>query len=115
MNHKGLSELRDLVERWAQVASQVENGYVLSFDDYLNDMDLRRIVDEHLRAFTDSDSIVIPESTRDMLASADTQFREATDEIATNVWGEATALDDGWSADREWYYYRIPKSRPDWL
>jgi hypothetical protein len=49
--------------------------------------------------------------TREMLAEIDEHFREITREAVTQdasgcVAGEARATAEGWSAGREWYFWR---------
>ena len=122
--------LRTMVEQWAQIAAHVERGYSLTFDDYLNDVDLRRLIDERIRALGESrsgampkssneailksPSLAIPKSLGVALAAADDVFREATTLSADNVWGADNERDEGWNAEREWYYYRWPRSLPEW-
>ncbi len=109
--------LRTMVEQWAQTAAQVERGYTLTFDDYLNDLDLRRLIDEHLRAGGDSRDDTLqkalphtpPHSLSVALAAADERFRRATIASAENVWGAENERVEGWNAEREWYYYRKPE------
>jgi hypothetical protein len=40
--------LRGLVENWERVVTQVVEGYNLSLDDYLNDMDTRQLLSNAL-------------------------------------------------------------------
>ena len=105
--------LREMVERWSQTAAQVERGYSFTFDDYLNDLDLRRQIDEHFRAIEDVRDVTIPSSITDALALADERFRRATVASEANVWGAENERDSGWSAAREWYYYRMPERLPE--
>lgn len=114
MSASSRQPLRELVERWEQIASHVERGYALTFDDYLNDLDLRRLIDERIRAIGDWRSSAIPKSLSVALASADDLFRQATTASAENVWGADNERDEGWNAERQWYYYRWPKSTPKW-
>lgn len=107
-------ELRMLIEQWDLIADQVQ-GYLFPLEDYLNDMDLRRMIDERMRAASTSGGMMPPSALLTLLESADERFRRATTETSQNIWGEENARDEGWSAAREWYYYRVPKSRPDWL
>ena len=101
--------LATLVERWAQVALDVAQGYTLTFDDYLNDVDLRHRIAKRLRTSA-VDGIVGA-----ALREADDHFRAATLESADCVWGAESARDESWSPSREWYYYRLPlKHASDW-
>ena len=103
-----------LVERWAQVVAEIERGYTLTFDDYLNDVDLRHLIARSLRN--------VPPGQRDQYAAMretlhdiDTRFVAHTEPTDDCVWGEANAFDEGWSRDAEWWYFRVPMDRPaDW-
>ncbi|MEO7361382.1 MAG: hypothetical protein ABI120_13705 [Gemmatimonadaceae bacterium] len=105
--------LREMVVRWARTAAQVERGYALTFDDYLNDLDLRRLIDERIREIGVARDDALPASLRIALAAADDQFRRATIASEENVWGAENESDAGWTAEREWYYYRTPKRSGD--
>ena len=113
MSHNRWRALREMVEQWTETVSQVERGYSLTFDDYLNDVDLRRLIDERLQAVTDSHDGTIPHSVTSALAAADERFRRATVASEANVWGAENARESGWSAEREWYYYRKPEGLAD--
>lgn len=106
MSRKRWDVLRGMVDRWSEFSSQAESGYALTFDDYLNDLDLRRLIDEHLREIEAEHGVVVPKSITIALGSADQQFRRATTLSAENVWGVENERENGWSAEREWYYYR---------
>ncbi len=105
--------LREMVERWTQTTAQVERGYSLTFDDYLNDLDLRRLIDERVRAIEDARDETIPSSITVALALADERFRRATIAAEANVWGVENERESGWNAQREWYYYRTPERLPE--
>ena len=105
--------LREMVEQWAHVASQVDHGYPLTFDDYLNDLDLRWLIDERVQQVEEAPGAAMPESIAVSLVAADERFRSATTNSEANVWGSANERENGWSAERQWYYYRLPKVLPD--
>lgn len=109
MIHTRWHALREMVEQWTDTVSQVERGYSLTFDDYLNDLDLRRLIDESLQTVDDARKGRVPKSITDALATADERFRCATVASDVNVWGAENERDSGWSAEREWYYYRRPE------
>ena len=103
-----------LVERWTHVVEEVERGYSLTFDDFLNDVDLRHLIAHALRG--------VPPAVRDQfsglrhsLRELDDRFIAATRPTKHCVWGDSIAEDEGWSADGEWWYYREPRDTPqDW-
>jgi hypothetical protein len=106
--------LATLVERWGQVVAEIERGYTLTFDDYLNDVDLRQLIAQAMRN--------VPPVHRDTVAplraelqALDIRFGAVTEPAEECVWGEVNAADEGWSRDSEWWYYRLPMDRPeDW-
>ena len=112
--HMNVPTLPMQVERWAQVVEEVERGYSLTFDDYLNDVDLRQLIARSLRA--------VPPAVRDQLAdlreslqALDARFLAATVQTNHCVWGDSIAEDEGWSRDSEWWYFREPREVPqDW-
>lgn len=101
--------LSTLVERWSRVVAEVERGYTLTLDDYLNDLDLRHRIARRLSTMTGE-----PLEHTD-LAAVDARFRAATAPSADCVWGAENASDEGWTAEREWYYFRqLVQRPPDW-
>jgi len=112
--HTNVPTLPILVERWTQVVDEVERGYSLTFDDYLNDVDLRQLIARALRGVPPSVREQFS-GLRDSLQELDARFIAATRPTQHCVWGDAIAEDEGWSADGEWWYYREPKDTPqDW-
>jgi hypothetical protein len=106
--------LATLVDRWAEVVAEVERGYTLTFDDYLNDIDLRHLIARSLRN-APPQHIVAMAPLLYKMDTIDAKFREMTEIVDECIWGEANANDERWSADTEWYYYRQPQTRPsDW-
>ncbi len=103
-----------LVERWAQVVEEIERGYALSFDDYLNDLDLRQLIARSVRNVPPGAREQL-EPLRAQLTALDTRFVAHTEPTPECVWGEANAEDEGWSPSGEWWYYRQPMDHPeDW-
>lgn len=102
-----------LVERWGQVVAEIERGYTLTFDDYLNDMDLRHLIMRSIRNVPPGARAQL-EPLKDELKAIDLRFVAMT-EPSECIWGQANAEDEGWSADGEWWYFRQPMDRPeDW-
>ena len=96
--------LADRIARWDRIVVQVEAGYRFDLDDWLNDMDLRRTIDEAMAGRP-------PDATlADRLAAADRRFRDATVAAGKCLWGAAVAAREGWHADRQWWYFRKPRT-----
>jgi hypothetical protein len=95
--------LSGAVARWESIAESVD-GYDLTLDDWLNDMDLRDIIAGAFAAAGESER----KSVSSRLKQADSRFREAT--IATGpVWGDAVAASHSHHPERTWWYFRIPR------
>ena len=95
--------LEELIARWKQVATHAA-AYDLTLDDWLNDLDLRALIERQL-------SIASAPLTAELssgLAAADAEFRRGTRESARSLWGEAGERDH----DREmhWWYFRYPSA-----
>jgi hypothetical protein len=91
------------VARWESIAESVD-GYDLTLDDWLNDMDLRDIIAGALAAAGKSEGKLVS----GQLKQADDRFREAT--VATGpVWGNAVAASHSHHPEGTWWYFRIPR------
>jgi hypothetical protein len=103
-----------LIERWQQVVEEVERGYSLTYDDYLNDVDLRQLIARAFRGVAPAarEQFAV---LRESLHALDMRFMDVTQATQRCVWGDAIAEDEGWSRDSEWWYYREPRDIPeDW-
>jgi hypothetical protein len=88
----------DRLALWARTVDEVERGYALTYDDYLNDLDVRHA----LRA-------IGPDHPHfDRLAALDERFRAVSFPSGTCVWGEENALAEAWDREAHWYYWRLP-------
>jgi hypothetical protein len=109
--------LEMLVAQWGDIVSNVERGYTLTFDDYLNDVDLRNSIAQRARDDTGTSdeptSVQTMASLLRLLDAIDARFIASTREVRTCVWGEANARDEGWTREREWWYYREPVALRD--
>ena len=93
-----------LLDRWTKIVADVEAGYRLYFDEYLNDMDARSIIDE-LGTYASDDEWAAVEAA---LPSLDARFLAATRPIEICIWGERNVAKHGYRPDRDWWYYRVP-------
>lgn len=93
-----------LLERWTKIVAAVEEGYRLCFDEYLNDMDARKIIDELATYASDGEWAEV----EDLLPSLDDRFHVATRPVEVCIWGEGNAAKHGYGADRDWWYFRVP-------
>jgi hypothetical protein len=87
-----------LLVAWGRAVDDVERGYPLTFDDYLNDLDGRRALA----------SAPLDAGQRHRLDAFDARFVTHTRRVEQCVWGEENALAEGWDRSRQWWYYRLP-------
>lgn len=84
--------------QWGRTVEDIERGYPLTFDDYLNDLDLRRTLDE----------VELTAEQAGQLSALDDRFRQASYPAGRCVWGDENAQAEGWTAESQWYYWRLP-------
>jgi hypothetical protein len=96
--------LRGLAENWEEVVRSVEEGYSLGLDDYLNDMDGRQLIDEILP--------IAPARERDIvmkrIRQADAKLQWLVRPAGRCLWGDEAAGQNGWTANKNWWYFSIP-------
>ena len=95
--------LEGLMGAWEQTAGAIETGYSLTFDDYLNDLDARQILEVVLSAMPEPDGPFL-----DRLRDADARVRAATVPSGRCVWGEDAS--PVWTERRHWWYFVVPRS-----
>jgi hypothetical protein len=98
--------LADRVAAWERIVAQVERGYRLGLDDWLNDMDLRHAIAAAIAGAAGS----VDKAAAARLSAADRRFRRATVDAGKCLWGATAARREGWHADRQWWYFRRPRS-----
>lgn len=104
--------LAGLVESWEKVVQSVDEGYSLSLDDYLNDLDSRQLLGEALAVASPSDV----EKFDGRIQAADDQMRSLTTRTSICLWGDEIAEEEGWTPKKNWWYYARPiDADPDLL
>jgi hypothetical protein len=98
--------LEGLVEEWERVVEQVQEGYPLGLDDYLNDLDGRQLADDAFSLATDGEQSKLGKRLR----AADERMKKLVKPSAGCLWGDKVARAEGWSAAENWWYYSVPKS-----
>ena len=97
--------LEGLVRMWEHVVASVASGESQDRDDYLNDMDGRRILEEALA--------VAPAEERSKWAArvqaADDRIRLYLIPTEECLWGDDNARKEGYSRKRDRWYYHSPK------
>lgn len=94
--------LEGLVAAWEHTAAAIEQGYALTLDDYLNELDARQILEVVLRASPEPDGPLL-----DRMRAADARVRAATVPSTRCVWGGGGV--PGWTERRNWWYFVIPR------
>jgi hypothetical protein len=95
--------LAGLVEAWEKTVAQVETGYPLGFDDYLNDMDGRQILETALGAAGPS------AEGADRVRAADARMKKLVRPVDRCLWGEPMADAEGWTPTENWWYFSLPR------
>lgn len=104
--------LPGLLESWETLVHTVEEGYTLGLDDYLNDLDVRQLLEDTLAVAT------VPERKAALprLQRADEQMQALVKRTAVCLWGDEVAEEEGWTAKNNWWYFSRPRhGDPDFL
>ncbi len=102
--------LSGLIDRWDETAASIERGYDGLLDEYLEDMDLRAILEDVL------DVVALPADNplRRRVASADARVRGAT--VACGpIWGREVAESEAMDPALQWWYFVRPAEPNDVL
>lgn len=97
---------RSLLAAWERTAATLDDGYEFGLDDWLNDLDGRRLLGEAL-----GDDTRRAPTFRARLAAADALVRAATEPFPLCLWGSANAALHGYDRRRHWFYFVVPKRR----
>ena len=95
-----------LIEAWEKTVESVELGYELGLDDYLNDLDGRQLIEETLAI----DGVDNEQGYLDRVRRLDDRMRNRVRLTGQCLWGNAAAKRHGWSADKNWWYFSVPKT-----
>jgi hypothetical protein len=96
--------LDGLLSRWDATAASIERGYDGLLDEYLNDMDLRDILEEAM------DAAALPDESpvRRRVRAADDRVRAAT--VACGpIWGREVAESETMDPAIQWWYFVRPR------
>ena len=96
--------LEGLVEKWEKTVDAVEEGYSLTLDDYLNDLDARQLIAEALVVARDDQRAAI----NARLNHADQKMRRLTKPAKVCLWGDEVAQEEGWTEEENWWYFARP-------
>jgi hypothetical protein len=93
--------LNYLVPAWRRFAEKYAGTESLIYE-WLNDLDIRKIIDEVLDVLPDSDRAIVEAD----LKPIDTMVIEKTFEVNECVWGEVVERENNFGREKHWYYYR---------
>ncbi len=96
--------LKGLTEGWESFARSVANGYPLDIDSYLNDLDIRQLLAEALAVAPDKER----EEYLERISGADRLLKRSVKPVGRCLWGDEVAQKQGWTAERNWWYFSRP-------
>lgn len=97
------------VADWERTARALARGEAMSMEEWLDHADARQIVWELVRTFPEEFEVELDAR----LLSADELVRAHSLPASGCVWGDETALGEGWEPDVEWWYWRTPEHVED--
>ncbi|MFN0122769.1 MAG: hypothetical protein ACKV2V_19900 [Blastocatellia bacterium] len=103
--------LEGLVDNWERIVEAVGEGYNPGLDDYLNDMDVRQLIEAALEIATQA-------QVRDIgrrLNTADETMQSLIEPAGRCLWGEEVAEEEGWNKRDNWWYFTRPIDAGDEL
>src|SRR5262249_26481535 len=95
--------LEGLVAKWESIVKDISNGYTLDLDEYLNDVDVRQLLEEVITRVPD----LSPELL-ERIHVADNLLKHSSTR-AKCVWGNDVAHKEGWTPEKNWWYFVVPK------
>jgi hypothetical protein len=100
-----------LVPSWQQTVEEIERGYKGLVEEYMNDMDGRRILHE-VWPLASADQASFYQARVD---EADNKFFAATVPAEECILGGHNEARHGYRPEVDWWYYRVPKDKgPNW-
>ncbi len=97
--------LEGLLAHWESLVEAVEEGYNLTFGDYVNDMDLRDVLQGALEAARPEER----QQAEQRLAVLDRRFRELSVECPPII-GTKAARENGNDPSEHWWYFHRPRT-----
>ena len=91
-----------LIKSWELTSRELAENWPVDFDDYLNDLDDRQILEEMTsQGFLDEHDLK-------RVGLADHLFMGSTQDSAECVWGADNAAEKRWTKEANWWYWRKP-------
>jgi len=95
-----------LIADWERAVELVVTGYPLGLDDYLNDLDGRQLIEDALELIPSAER----ERVRGQLRALDERMKSRVSMADECLWGDAVADAEGWTPDRNWWYFSLPRA-----
>jgi hypothetical protein len=93
-----------LVRNWERVVTLVEAGYPHGLEDYRKDMDTRQLLQNALAMAPARARLTATARVR----HADARIRACLSRSEECLWGDLAAAREGWTAERNWWYFELP-------
>lgn len=94
-----------LLAKWESVAESLARTWSFGLEDWLNDLDGRRLLDDIATA----EPSAIGGKIEERLRAADQLFLKRTRPVTQCLWGPKAAAQLGITAEQQWWYFRVPK------
>ena len=91
-----------LVSGWNDTASRAAAGNQWVWEEWVNDLDGREILQDLL------DNVPESRTALEAVQRADERFTASTTPTDERQWGEENAARHGWTRDTNWWYWRKP-------
>jgi hypothetical protein len=102
--------LEGLLDSWERTVRELESqDFEFMWEEYLNDMDGRRILQEGFGLAPTKQQRAL----KGRLQSLDARFMRATAQVDECIWGNDRALKRGWDPATDWWYFRLPSRYSD--
>jgi len=100
MGPPDVTELRDLIDQWAEFTGDLERkDYTFDLDNWRNDVDVRELILEALPMFSREE--IGDHALK--LDQADQAFKAGTRPSRRCVWGHGTQIKEKWTAEANWW------------
>ena len=96
--------LDGLIERWESAVEDVEETYPLGLDDYLDDMDVRELIEGAMDAAPPE----VRRKAHKRLEKADARMQKLLVPAGRCLWGSDMAEEQDWTPQRNWWYFMQP-------
>jgi len=96
--------LEGLITKWETFAKEFAVGYKLDIDSYRNDVDVRQLIGDLTTHVPN-----IPTDQLKRIHKADHSIKQASIS-AKCVWSDAVARKEGWTPEKNWWYFMVPKN-----